>query len=119
MPVHGQRREPGFRAQIIRDEQIQTRGRIASLRADFVAMVAASTDANVDDEHDPEGSTIAFERAQVSSLIRQAEEQLAELDAANRRLAAGTYGRCERCARPIAAARLEARPAARTCIDCA
>ncbi|MEO7146821.1 MAG: TraR/DksA C4-type zinc finger protein, partial [Terrimesophilobacter sp.] len=35
------------------------------------------------------------------------------------RLDAGTYGRCEVCGKRIAHARLEARPTARTCIDCA
>jgi DnaK suppressor protein len=35
------------------------------------------------------------------------------------RLDAGTYGTCEVCGEPIGTARLEARPAARTCINCA
>ena len=35
------------------------------------------------------------------------------------RLDQGSYGRCEQCGRPIAPARLAARPAARTCIRCA
>jgi RNA polymerase-binding transcription factor DksA len=35
------------------------------------------------------------------------------------KLGAGTYGSCESCGKPIAPARLEAKPAARTCIDCA
>jgi DnaK suppressor protein len=49
----------------------------------------------------------------------QVTQTLAELDAARARLAAGTYGVCERCGRPIAPARLAARPEARLCIDCA
>ena len=32
---------------------------------------------------------------------------------------AGIYGICETCGRPIAPERLAARPATRTCIDCA
>ncbi len=43
----------------------------------------------------------------------------AELDRAADRVAAGTYGTCERCGTLIAPARLEARPSAATCIDCA
>ena len=82
-------------------------------------MVAASRDANIDDEHDPEGATIAFERSQVSALARQARDHLAEVDAALQRLDEGTYGVCERCGRPIAPGRLEARPTARLCIECA
>ena len=79
----------------------------------------ASRDRNADDEHDPEGATIAFERSQVDALVRQTEQHLAEVDAALARLADGTYGLCERCGRPIPEGRLEARPVARTCVPCA
>ena len=41
---------------------------------------------------------------------------LREIDATLARIADGTYGRCEVCGEPIAAGRLEARPAARTCV---
>ena len=82
-------------------------------------MVAASRDTNADDEHDPEGATIAFERSQLGALVRQARLHLDEVDAALARLDAGTYGTCEACGDPIGEGRLEARPAARTCIRCA
>ena len=82
-------------------------------------MVAASRDSNADDEHDPEGATIAFERAQLATVLRLATDDLAEVDAALARVSAGTYGRCERCGQPIAPARLDARPTARLCIQCA
>jgi DnaK suppressor protein len=93
--------------------------RLAALRGDHDDFVAASRDTNADDEHDPEGATIAFERSQVDALLRQAQRRLAELDAASARLDSGTYGRCERCGRPIDPARLDARPEARTCVACA
>jgi DnaK suppressor protein len=93
--------------------------RIAQLTRDIGRVVEATADANTDDEHDPEGATIAFERAQALSLREQATARLADLDAALARLDAGTYGRCETCGEPIAAGRLTARPAARTCIRCA
>ena len=97
----------------------QTEQRLAALTRDYDGVVAASLDTNADDEHDPEGATIAFERSQVGALVRQTRQRLEELDAATRRLDAGTYGVCETCGRPIAAARSEARPEARTCITCA
>jgi RNA polymerase-binding transcription factor len=93
--------------------------RLASLTDNFNAVVAASRDTNADDEHDPEGATIAFERSQVGALIREAELRIAEIDAAVKRLDAGTYGTCEGCGRPIGRGRLRARPAAHTCIKCA
>lgn len=92
---------------------------VAALTADLAGIVDASTDVATDDEHDPEGATIAFERAQVAALLDQARRRVAELDEATARLADGTYGRCERCGQPIAPERLAARPAARTCITCA
>src|SRR3954447_23422950 len=88
-------------------ERQQTLRSLAALRGDFEEMVAASRDSNADDEHDAEGATIAFERSQVAALVLQAERHLSEVDAAVQRLQDGTYGTCERCALPIAKARLE------------
>ena len=92
---------------------------VLSLGRDLDGMVAASAGANADDEHDPEGATIAFERQQVAALLEQARRRLADVDAALARREAGGYGICETCGRPIAPERLAARPAARTCIACA
>jgi DnaK suppressor protein len=93
--------------------------RIAALERDWARIVDPSTTAGVDDEHDPEGATIGFERAQIMTLLEQARHQLADLDAATERVQTGSYGICEGCGQPIAAERLVARPAARTCIVCA
>jgi DnaK suppressor protein len=92
---------------------------LADLTRDFDSVVTASRDTNADDEHDPEGSTIAFERSQIEALIRRAEHHLEEIDAAFTQLAAGTYGTCRVCGSAISEERLEARPAAGTCIVCA
>lgn len=91
---------------------------LATLTRDFAGIVEASADSNADDEHDPEGSTIAFERSQVGALIAAARARLAEVVAATTRLDDGSYGTCERCGGPIPAGRLEARPTARTCVPC-
>lgn len=93
--------------------------RLTDLRADIDGVVAAREGANVDDEHDPEGATIAFERAQLQALADQVTRRVRDLDEALRRHDEGTYGRCERCGADIPAARLEVRPAARTCVGCA
>lgn len=99
-------------------ERHATLERLSALTGDFDRIVDASRDSNADDEHDPEGATIAFERSQVDALIHQARAQLVEVDAALARIASGTYGTCEKCASPIAPARLEARPTARSCVTC-
>jgi DnaK suppressor protein len=72
-----------------------------------------------DDEHDPEGVTIGFERAQLQGLRAGARRGVEAADRAVRRLAEGTYGRCVRCGNAIPAERLDALPAAETCIGCA
>jgi DnaK suppressor protein len=101
------------------DERERVLVRLTGLQRDFDAMVAASRDTNADDEHDPEGATIAFERSQLAAHLRRAEDQLAEITAAMERLSTGTYGVCERCGSAIGAGRLEARPTTRWCIRCA
>ena len=100
-------------------ERDQTVARLAGLTHDFDEVVAASRDTNADDEHDPEGATIAFERSQVATLVRQAEHDLVEIEAALGRVESGTYGVCEDCGEPVGDGRLEARPATRWCIGCA
>lgn len=104
---------------LLESEREETTARLAALTDDYAGVVAASRDTNADDEHDPEGATIAFERSQVDALVRQSRQHLADVEAAMARLEAGTYGTCAACGLPIPAARLEVRPTARTCVDCA
>jgi RNA polymerase-binding transcription factor DksA len=110
-------------------DEARVRGRLDELRGDAARRLAsledqlddiavARRDANSDDEHDPEGSTLAFDRAQAAVLAADARRQLDEVDAASARLDDGTYGRCERCGRRIPDARLAARPTARLCVGC-
>jgi RNA polymerase-binding transcription factor DksA len=47
------------------------------------------------------------------------EREIASVKRALGRIEDGTYGECVRCGRDIAAGRLEARPEAALCIDCA
>ena len=93
--------------------------RLGALQRDFNEIVESSELAPPDDEHDPEGVTIAYERAQVSALLDQAREDVAALELALRRLAEGSASRCECCGGPITMERLMALPQARTCIACA
>src|SRR4051812_14469468 len=97
----------------------ETLAHIAALTREFDEVVAASASSNGDDEHDPEGATIAFERQQVAALLAQARQRLTDVDDAMARAAAGDYGRCATCGREIAPERLAARPQTRTCFECA
>jgi RNA polymerase-binding transcription factor DksA len=104
-------------AQRLREERAEVRDRLATMTKDLESVFAASADSNADDEHDPEGQTIAYERSQLSALIRAAQEHLSEIEQATARLEQGSYGTCEVCMQPIPAARLDARPTARTCVQ--
>ena len=101
------------------DERAAALAQIEALTREFDSVVAASRSSNADDEHDPEGATIAFERQQVAALLDQARRRLGDVEDALARTATGEYGRCTQCGRDIAPERLAARPQARTCIDCA
>lgn len=100
-------------------ERARTEARLAALARDFDTIVAAVALSPPDDEHDPEGATTAFERQQLAALITAAQAHLADLDRAADRVRSGTYGSCPVCGQTIPPARLEARPAATTCITCA
>jgi len=91
---------------------------LQAVTRDYDRIVAASQLVSSDDEHDPEGSTIAFERAQTLAIADQLRAQLSELDQALARMEDGSYGMCEVCRKPITAARLEARPTASRCVVC-
>ncbi|MGN6781554.1 MAG: TraR/DksA family transcriptional regulator [Marmoricola sp.] len=104
---------------VLAAERARTTQRLEALRADFAAIVAASEGSNADDEHDPEGATIAFERSQVQALIDQATGRLEELDRALAGARSGRYGVCEGCGEPIDPARLAVRPGATRCVACA
>ena len=92
--------------------------RIEALLEDRSRVIAAAESSNVDDEHDPEGATIAFEREQLAALIARAETTRQEVQDALDRVADGSFGICAVCDRPIDPARLDARPWASTCVGC-
>jgi DnaK suppressor protein len=94
------------------------RATVADLQREL-AGIAESTREVPDDEHDPEGSTIAYERARISALLIRAQQNVSDLLAARERVKNGTYRRCERCDAELPAERLAALPATRTCVACA
>ncbi|MGW1682303.1 TraR/DksA family transcriptional regulator [Saccharopolyspora sp. NPDC002376] len=105
--------------ELLARERANALARVESLRRHLAEIGDVSTWSGTDDEHDPEGATLAYERAQVQGLLSDARRDLEALDRAVSRLEKGTYGICERCGKDIAPERLEALPAATTCISCA
>lgn len=104
---------------LLAERRREALARLAGTDAERDAVVAASRETVADDEHDPEGSTIAYERRLLDALTHDQRDRLREIEEAERRLAAGTYGTCARCHRPIPVERLRAVPTARTCVGCA
>jgi RNA polymerase-binding protein DksA len=92
---------------------------VTGLAREFRDIVESAGSAGGDDEHDPEGATVAFERQHVAALLDQARDHLKQIDLALGRLADGSYGVCERCGGAIGAERLAARPVATRCMTCA
>ncbi|GAA2844902.1 TraR/DksA family transcriptional regulator [Paenarthrobacter ilicis] len=90
---------------------------LKALRGDIASVSLARQDSNVDDEHDPEGSTIAFELSQASALMGQSQAGLEHIEAALARIADGTFGQCAVCGVEIPEGRMEARPWTPFCVN--
>jgi DnaK suppressor protein len=61
---------------------------------------------------------IQEDRDSTRQLVEDARRHVRELEQAEQRVHAGTYGTCAACGRPIAPERLEALPDAATCVSC-
>ncbi|MEY2419499.1 MAG: DnaK suppressor protein [Actinomycetota bacterium] len=82
-----------------------------SLRAQLAELGGLDYDANFADT-----SQVTAERGETEALANTLQETLDDVELALGKLDDGTYGKCEVCGEDIAAARLEAMPAARYCI---
>ncbi len=101
---------------LLEGQRADLRARLMLLDKDMNGFIEASRDSNADDEHDPEGQTIAFERAQLAAVTDQIRDHLSEIDSALGRVTDGTYGVCDVCQQAINQERLEVRPTARACV---
>ena len=101
------------------EERRLAEAQISAMTAQLEEIIESSQFVATDDEHDPDGSTVAFERSKTSALLSHSWGRLAEVESAFERLETGTYGTCERCGAEIPLERLLARPVARRCVRCA
>lgn len=72
-----------------------------------------------DEEHDPEGFALTFEWQQAEGARVEHGRELAESDAAEARVHAGSYGVCEVCGEGIPELQLERTPTRTNCVACA
>ncbi len=94
------------------------RARLVEIDARLTAVRSARSEWT-DEEHDPEGFTLTHEWSQAEGLRDEYRREAGELDRAESRVLAGTFGVCERCSQPIPVEQLERRPARRECVSCA
>ncbi|MBM7829847.1 RNA polymerase-binding protein DksA [Agromyces cerinus] len=107
-----------FRAKLLQ-ERADAEGRFVEFGDVMSEVRAARSGASADDEHDPEGPTMTQEWSQRTAVLADARAELADIDHALARIDDGSYGFCGDCGKRITVPRLEARPTAELCIDCA
>ncbi|TBN57941.1 hypothetical protein EYE40_11330 [Glaciihabitans arcticus] len=112
------RQRGALRKRLLAD-RASTLDSVAQLGFDIDSVRHSRRDSSTDDEHDPEGSTLAFEQSQTSALLRQAVHRIDQIDDALGRLDDDSYGSCASCGRSIGYARLSARPYTPHCVTCA
>lgn len=71
------------------------------------------------DQNFADSSQVTAERGEVEALAGNLRESLSDVEDALVKLDNGTFGNCEGCGQPIAPDRLEAKPAAKLCMECA
>ncbi|KQQ05392.1 hypothetical protein ASG06_02030 [Rathayibacter sp. Leaf185] len=104
---------------MLAEKQAQTRLETARLDEALAELLLARGDGTADDEHDPEGTPLSAEWSRMAGVRDALALTARDLASARQRLENGDYGVCAHCGRAIGAARLEARPTADLCIDCA
>ncbi len=91
------------------------------LRREVEFAAGASTDwerASREEPDIPEHGALSYERDTTLTVVWETRNRLSEIEDALKRIAAGTFGICERCGELIEAERLEAMPEARYCVQC-
>ena len=104
----------GIDASSVRADLVRHRDELRAMLNDLSSRGEGTLDF---DENFADSGQVAAEQGENQILAGSLREQLADADAALERLDSGRYGLCERCAKPITAARLEAMPTTRFCIE--
>jgi len=103
----------------LEDDRINTETLVSQVAGDIESLTAQRRSSPTDDEHDPEGPTLAFERSQSSATLARSRQRLDQIALAIERIDNGAFGSCADCGSAIPFARLEARPFSPYCVRCA
>jgi RNA polymerase-binding transcription factor len=106
---------------LLEEERERVQHAIAHLHDDHEGSLEDETDelSSAGDNHMGDMAAATVNREIDYSLGENAEQVLGDIDAALKRVDDGTYGTCTNCGKQIPEERLEARPWASLCIDCA
>ena len=91
----------------------------SDLRARLAEMGLLSGGDLAFDQNFADSSQVTAERGEVEALAGNLRESLNDVEDALVKLDDGTFGICEGCGQPISPDRLEAKPAAKLCMECA
>ncbi|HUR22768.1 MAG TPA: TraR/DksA C4-type zinc finger protein [Acidimicrobiales bacterium] len=91
----------------------------SDLRARLAEMGLLSGGDLAFDQNFADSSQVTAERGEVEALAGNLRESLSDVEDALVKLENGTFGVCEACGQPISPDRLEAKPAAKLCMECA
>ena len=107
---------------VLRKELLEERERlqreIAELDADLSESLEDSSEESPYDQHMAETAAVTLDREIDLTLEENARASILQVDRALLKLENGSYGRCDKCGKPIADDRLRAAPFATLCIDC-
>ncbi len=101
----------------LEEERVRVRTAIDNLHSVHPGSMTDEVSESSLDNHLAETASVTIDREIDYSLEENEERVLAAIDAALARIAAGTFGRCERCGQQIEEERLEALPYATLCIE--
>lgn len=102
----------------LRQARVKAKALVDDLRHELDGIIAGQDDPP-DDEHDVEGSSIAFERERVRALLALAEARLTAIDGMAEDDSSATGRTCEQCGDLIGEERMLAVPGTRRCVSCA
>lgn len=91
---------------------------IAELDADLSESLEDSSEESPYDQHMAETAAVTLDREIDLTLQENALASVAQIDRALAKLENGSYGKCDKCGKPIGEDRLQAAPFATLCIDC-